>query len=565
MHSLSNNLRHTILFVIVLGFGILLRIFLFPSVPPSLNWDEISHGYNAFSLLESGKDEWGVSFPTIFRAYGDYKLPVYIYSTAVSIYFFGLSEFAIRLPSLIAGIFTIFISYLLVLKLFEKKENAKRIALFTALFVTISPWTLFLSKAAFEASLAIPFLLSGVYFFLRGLKNQNNLLFSSICFGLSVWTYNSARVFVPLLILFLVVLYWRHLKVLFIKDSRRIIVSLVALCVFMIPMFSQLINPVGTARYEKVSILNEATIYEIEKARNESQLPPVLTRFVYNRPVYFVTEFSKHWLLHYTPSFLFLEGGTQYQFSVPGYGLLYAITMPFVLLGLLYVFLKRDTTSYLLLFWFFAGSFASAITSEAPHVLRSITILPTPMILTAIGISSVYSFLQKNKYYLRLFSIFFTVGLFVSIAQYFYTYKTTYVKNYSWSWQYGYKEVVQYSNENSGKYDSIIVTKKYGEPHAFFLFYMKWSPTMYRNDPNLIRYEQSNWFWIDRFDKYWFVNDWEIPEEGNVFVTESNHEIDCNMKHCLLITSPDNAPSLWKKIKTVQFLDGNTAFDLYEN
>src|SRR5512146_3517555 len=86
------------LFVIIIAAA-LLRFINLNAMPPALNWDEVSHGYNAYSILTTGKDEWGVSFPTIFRAYGDYKLPAYIYLTAVSEKFLGVDAFAVRLPS----------------------------------------------------------------------------------------------------------------------------------------------------------------------------------------------------------------------------------------------------------------------------------------------------------------------------------------------------------------------------------------------------------------------------------------------------------------------------------
>src|SRR5438477_12751586 len=88
---------------LIVLFAFVLRIVNLANVPSSLNWDEVSHGYNAYSILKTGKDEWGFALPTIFRAYGDYKLPVYIYVTAVSEFFFGLNEIAVRLPSVIAG------------------------------------------------------------------------------------------------------------------------------------------------------------------------------------------------------------------------------------------------------------------------------------------------------------------------------------------------------------------------------------------------------------------------------------------------------------------------------
>jgi len=71
------------------------------SLPPSLNWDEVSHGYNAYSLFKTGGDEWGVTLPAIFRAFGDYKLPVYIYATVLSEVLFGLTATGVRFFSVI--------------------------------------------------------------------------------------------------------------------------------------------------------------------------------------------------------------------------------------------------------------------------------------------------------------------------------------------------------------------------------------------------------------------------------------------------------------------------------
>jgi hypothetical protein len=144
-------------------------------------------------------------------------------------------------------------------------------------------------------------------------------------------------------------------------------------------------------------------------------------------------------------------------------------------------------------------------------------------------------------------------------------YSTSYKTNYSWAWQYGYKDAVTYATENYKAFDKIIVTKKYGEPHEFFLFYGKIDPTLYKNDSQLNRYTQSNWWWVDGFDKYVFVNDWQIPKVGSVFITESKKQFDCGTIRCLLITSPENVPANWKRIKTIYFLDQKPAFELYEN
>src|SRR5258706_11914127 len=86
-------------------FGLLIRIWGGNVFPPALNWDEVSHGYNAYSLLKTGRDEWGVAMPTIFRAFGDYKLPVYVYLTIPV-------NANPRLPSMIFGSLSILIGAL---------------------------------------------------------------------------------------------------------------------------------------------------------------------------------------------------------------------------------------------------------------------------------------------------------------------------------------------------------------------------------------------------------------------------------------------------------------------
>ena len=78
---------------------------------------------------------------------------------------------------------------------------------------------------------------------------------------------------------------------------------------------------------------------------------------------------------------------------------------------------------------------------------------------------------------------------------------------------------------------------------------------------------QSGWYWVDGFDKFYFVNDWQVSgaEGSNQFTLESKGKVDCKNPKCLLVTSPGNVPSGWKKVETINFLDGSPAFELYEN
>ena len=559
---MKNFLKNNSLFLLIVLLAIALRFAGIEKVPPALNWDEISHGYNAYSILKTGKDEWGATLPTIFRAYGDYKLPVYIYLTALSEAIFGLTALAVRLPGVLAGIVTVVFTYFLARKLFNPK-----VALLSSLLVAIEPWSLFLSRGAFEANLALALILPGFYFFLKGLKESKYLVLATFLLGLSVWTYNSARIFVPLMIAATKILYWKDLRVLWKKAKVHLFFTSAIAIIFFVPMFWQLIGPAGQARYGKVAIIDEGAIAQINDSRALSKYSSSISRIIYNKGTYFGSRFVKNYFSHFSLDFLASRGGTHYQFSLPGHGLVYGVNIVFFLVGLIWLLKSRKKESFFVLAWLLLSPIPSSLTREAPHVLRAITMLPVPMLITAIGFSSFLDWARKRKFSQKVATIIYLVVLFLFTEGYLTQYFENYPKDYSWSWQYGYQDVVGYAKEAYGDYDKIVVTKKYGEPHEFLLFFWPWEPEMYRNDPNLIRFEQSGWFWVDRFDKFYFVNDWEIPKEKGVFVLESKKEVvDCTGKiKCLLITSPGNYPVGWEKLKTINFLDGTGAFEIYEN
>jgi hypothetical protein len=126
---------------------------------------------------------------------------------------------------------------------------------------------------------------------------------------------------------------------------------------------------------------------------------------------------------------------------------------------------------------------------------------------------------------------------------------------YSSSWQYGHQPMVTYLKNNYQNYDQIIITKKYGEPHEFILFYWPWDPKTYQNDPQKITDYHSNWYWVDSFDKFKFVNDWEIKEKT---LNPS--------PNTLLITSPDNYhKDVFNKLETIYFKDQSPAFEILKN
>ena len=547
----------TLLLFLIVIVGCFLRLFKLSNYPVSLNWDEISHGYNAYSILKTGADEWGRHFPIFnFRAYGDYPLPLNLYLTIPFVLFFGLSEFAIRFPHAILGIFTIISTYFLAWGLTKNKY----IGLISSLLVAVSPWTLFTSRVVLQSNLSIFLLITSMAIFVHRERKKYFLPLSLIFLFLTLFSYHSTRIFSPLLLLSLIFLFKKEFT-----NKIAVLLSVV----FFLTAIVALVNPEARARSKWVFLVNESAVNKIIDSRNRSNLPYGIKRLLYNRPTYFVTEFSKNYLRYFSPKYLFISGGTQYQFSVPNHGLEYLVNLPFFYLGLAFLLVKffkeKDKNTKLMLVWLALAPISASITTEKFAVLRSSTMIPLIEIITAMGIIYIFDLVKTKK---RLLLSLYLLIISILTVKYISIYFGSYAKDYSWSWQYGHKEVANYVKENYSKYDKIIITKRYGEPHEFLLFFLKYNPEKYRSDSGLIRFFQSDWYWVDKFDKFYFVNDWEIPKDKEIFTLESKkEEIDCagSKTRCLLISSPGNSPNGWLNIYRINFLDGKSAFEMYEN
>ena len=115
---MSIKIRIILIFIVGLAFG--LRFYNVWDNPPALSWDEVSIGYNAYSILKTGRDEHGRFLPIdTFVGYGDYKPPLAIYITVPFVALFGLNELAVRLPSVLFGTLTVLLTYFLVQELFR--------------------------------------------------------------------------------------------------------------------------------------------------------------------------------------------------------------------------------------------------------------------------------------------------------------------------------------------------------------------------------------------------------------------------------------------------------------
>lgn len=539
--------------VLIVFLAFFLRFFKVTEIPPSLNWDEVSIGYNAYSVLKTGRDEWGVLLPIHFKAFGEFKLPVQIYASIPAIAIFGLNDFGVRIIPVIYGTLTVLLLFFLGRKIF--KSNF--VGLLSAFLLAISPWHIQLTRASFESSFAVFWIVLGIWLLIVGLNNRKWIVLSMIPFAISIYTYNSARVFTPL---FLIAAAFIYSKV-FLKHSKTITLSLLFFGVLMLPLAPSLLSSERSARFKLVSVTSDpGLVPRINQNRGRSTLPGPMPRLVHNKITYISTYALQNYLAHFTPDFLFISGAPHKQHHVQQMGELYYFQAPFLLFGLYLLFKQKKEHRWLLSSWLLVAFIPVSITNDSiPHALRTLIVVPFYQLLTAFGGYQCYLWLKrKNLGWQGLLGIILTLIVTVEVSRYLNNYYNIYPKLYSKDWQYGNKQVVEYIRNNQYKYDEIIFTRHFGEPHIFTLFYLNYEPQKYQQNQSLVRFETYDWVRVLRFDKFYFP---DLGDSGTRFVDIRSQN---SGKRMLFIGKPGDFPDGLPRLEKVYFQNGDLAFEIVE-
>ncbi len=542
----------TFTFFLIILISIFLRFYKLGTNPPSLTWDEASIGYNAYSMLTTGADEYGTNLPLSIRSFDDYKPPLYTYLAVPSVGIFGLNEFAVRLPAAIIGVLSVFAIYFLVKELLQKWDKTQQglIALAAAFFLAISPWHLQFSRGAFEGNIGIFFLIVGVTLFLKGLRNGKLLIASCLPFVLSIYSYHSFRLLVPVLLIFLGFIFWQEL----LKKKLFPIILLLSLVILTFPVYFSFVKAqASSSRLSMVTVFSDPTIINpsIKRIDYDKNNNDFIGSLFHNRRIVYSLAIAKGYLDHFNPDFLFIHGDGGVQHHAVDMGMLYLWEFPFILVGLYLLVSRRNKHALIIILLFLLAPLPSAITTGTPHPVRAIALMPAFHIFTAIGVIFILLRILKIKtilYKFLLLSII-TFSLLLNFIYYMHQYFVHTPIEYGYFWQYGYKEAVSYAKENEERFNNIIMTYEYDQPYIYYLFYNKIDPVWY----------QKNWDYngsgaIDRFKrvigKYTFRN--------------IEYSKDINVPNTLLIGTPKEIPDNAKIIKTIKFPDGKIAFKIVE-
>lgn len=449
MKKVIEIFKKNIFLILICLLFLITRFYKIGSIPSSVYWDEASIGYNAYSVLQTGKDEWGETLPLHFRAFGEFKLPVYIYSVLVAESVFGLSALAIRLPSVVFGLLSIIGLYLVVFKL----TNNKLLSLLSSFLFSITPWFFIFSRTGYEAVAGLSLFIWAIYLLIKSVENKKLLVVSTLLFVGSAYSYNSFRILTPL-VLGLGLLY--HLTK---KQFVTVALSFLILIASALPLYKLYRQDSGLSRLQAVG-----------DSKN----------IVFN---YFE---------NFSPKFLFVSGDTNPRSQVPNSGQLYYLDAIFLLLGIIYILKTKNLYLYYILILLLLAPIPAAITRENPHALRSILMSPILSIISAMGI---YYVTKLSKFYLYVI-----VGIYLIFFQ---MYFVNFVRHYNSlsrsAWQYEYKEIFKKQKEGC-------ISDQYAQPYIFGLYYNKVDPNYFISTRVLNPVNDWGFSTVKSFGNYTFLN-----------------------------------------------------------
>ncbi|MGI5826335.1 MAG: ArnT family glycosyltransferase [Patescibacteria group bacterium] len=540
--------KHFEFFLLFLLFclTLFLRVYRLADFPAGLNADEAAIGYNAYSLLQTGKDEFGHAWPINFQSFNDYKPGLYFYLVLPFVKVLGLNEWAVRLPSTILGSLTVLIIYCLTKKWFDS-----RVALVASALLAISPWHLHFSRGGWETNAATFFIVLGIYFFSKALTKPLYFVLCTLFFALSMFTYHSARLVVPLLGVGLLTFNWK--EVFTKKNWPSLAGSSLTGVILAVPLLFSFMSEAGVSRFSGVGLFaDQGPFWKVNELRGQHTDPQSLfPKLVHNQYFEYGLHFLENWTSHFGANFLFVSGDEIERNRIPQMGQMYLIELPFLLLGFYFLLKNNAKASQSILWWLAVAPVASAMTFQSPHAIRALNLVIPLTIICAYGIVNFVSQI-KNKFLVSLFYCFLAVALLGNFSFYLYQYYVQYPRIYPAAWEHGFRELGDYLVQNESRFEKIYITSKYDQPYILTAFYLKYPPETFQEQAKLTPRDNFGFSTVAHFGKYHFGPiDWETLKD---------------QKSVLIIGSFEEVPDSATIAKRIYFKDGKTeAFRIVEN
>lgn len=437
-----------IVFIIIIVLSIFARFYQLDSIPPGLNIDESSQGYNAYSLLNTGKDRYGESFPILFRLFDSIQVPMYTYLTIIPVYLFGNSIFAVRFVSALSGVILVILTFFLI-KTDKKNIN---LALIASFLVAISPWAVFYSRITTESSLGVMLFVASIMCFYLSINRRKILLPAMLILGLSTHAYYSERILSYLFLVGFIGLFRKKL----ISHKKILILGIIIFVITQIPHLWIANSGAFTRRIIQVNYFSQSFFQE-----NGGEL-----RFIPGgRWLYIIREFASQYMAYYSPRNLFLDQDPQTGVrTMPDLSVFYSwMIVPFFIGFRKLIIDRHEPLSKILIILITIGPFAGSLTRDPFATIRVLGFLWSITLIISLGLVNILELILKIK--LKLLVIFLVI--LVSLTQLYLAYFV--LLKYERAHNYGYSYMKLLANMNQMK-DKRFVVDTTREPAAGIMF-----------------------------------------------------------------------------------------------
>ena len=438
------NFAHVLLLLIILVASFL-YFYKIGEVPNSLSDDEATVGYNAYSILTTGKDEFGKAFPLAFRFFGAYTPPLYVYLVIPFIKLFGLTASSLRVLSGIVTLVGVLVIYRFVRKLALFSSPAT--ALLAALIFATSPWVIFYARIGYEVTFGYLLYSLGALFVWDGLDRRRLSTLGLVLLSLSTYVAHAERYLVPLFLLLIFVAFRQEI---FIPANRnRLRAGLIILLLTQIPNF----------------FLMTTKAFWVKNATFDN---PSLTVMV--------NDFVSQLLTYLSPRALFgISPDINLQHTAPEIPLFYSwLIIPF-LIGLYQIYQKvRTPGGKFLLIFLLTAPIPGAFSGHFISIQRVLPMMVPLILIIALGLDFI---LRKVKLIFFL-PVFFLLTAF-SLLLFWRSYWVLFPKERAAYWSYGVEqlsEIVKSKPETT----FVIDTARAPTTYIGFLFYLQYPPAEYQ-------------------------------------------------------------------------------------
>jgi 4-amino-4-deoxy-L-arabinose transferase-like glycosyltransferase len=533
--------------IVILILAAFLRLWKLGSVPPSLTQDEAALGYNAYSILETGRDEYGKFLPIIFKSFGDYKPGLYVYADVPFVATLGLNEVSTRLPSAFAGIISVYLVYLICNKLFQEK-----FALIAAFVAALNPWLIYYSRGAWETNFSLMFTLGGIYLFLKSFEKRWLILLSSLFFALTLLTYQGAKLSTAIVVLVLVFIYWKDV----IKVGKKYIFgSIIVGLVVSLPIVLSFFNG-QSGRLRVFSIFSYPRSVDYTQNfldEGKEKIGDINYYLFHSETLNFVRGILGRYSNCFSGRFLFFEGDYQNpQHSPPYQGMLLIGDLIFFAVGIWGIIKKGAKKETLFIWsWLILSPLSAVLSRDQVNAVRAINMAIPLVIVAAFGLETLAKWLNKRIAEPLAALIIFTFYLF-PFTYFLDSYFIHLPAHNSSYWNYGYKQMVKFVASVQNNYKTIKVQQSYNQPYIYFLYYEKYDPAKYQKQANLVGGANS-------------ADIGFIQKLDNIKFTQINWSVDKNDENTLLVADPITLPDDKGLLNEIKYLDGRqTAFKIIE-